>query len=163
MFKKGDFVVNANNGICEVTDTTTMKVSGQEKEYYVLVPLQEQTAKVFISVDTAENKIRLAMNEEEARDVIKSIKSVEVTYVENDKEREKIFREALSSCDPKRLVSIIKTLYLRRQKRLEEGKKSTAVDERYFKLAENHLHSELAFSLGVEKSEVTQIIASQME
>ncbi len=163
MFKKGDFVVNANNGICEITDTTTMKVSGQEKEYYVLVPLQEQTAKVFISVDTAENKIRLAMNEEEARDVIKSIKSVEVTYVENDKEREKIFREALTSCDPGRLVSIIKTIYLRKQKRLEEGKKGTAVDERYFKLAENHLHSELAFSLGVEKSEVTQIIASQME
>ena len=33
-----------------------------------------------------------------------------------------------------------------------------AVDERYFKLAENQLYSELAFALGVEKSELNEII-----
>ena len=86
-----------------------------------------------------------------------------LTGTRNEKERERIFREALASRDPKRLVSIIKTIYLRRQKRQEEGKKSTALDERYFKQAESHLHSELAFALGVDLLEITQIIASQME
>ena len=101
MFKKGDFVVNANNGICEITDRTFEKVFGHEKEYYVIVPLQEPTVKVYISVDSAENKMRLAMSKNEAWDIIKSIKTVEETYVENEKERERIFREALASRDPK--------------------------------------------------------------
>ena len=62
-----------------------------------------------------------------------------------------------------RLISIIKTLYIRKQKRMAEGRKCTAVDEHYFKLAENQLHSELAFSLGVPKSEVHQIIEENIE
>ena len=37
------------------------------------------------------------------------------------------------------------------------------MDVRYFKLAENHLHGELAFALGVQKSEVGQIIESNIE
>lgn len=89
MFKKGDFVINTNNGICEVTDIVTMNMSGTNK---------------------------------------------------------------------KRLVGIIKTLYLRKQERVDAGKKNTALDERYFKLAENHLHSELAFALQIEKANVNEII-----
>lgn len=158
MFKTGDFVVNANNGICEINEITTMNMSGQDKEYYVLVPIQEKTAKVFVPVDIAEKRIRLAMSEKEAWDLINGIAAVDEAYVENEKEREKIYKDAIASRDPGRLISIIKTLYLRKQKRLEEGKKNTAVDERYFKLAENNLHSELAFSLGVDKAEINQII-----
>lgn len=163
MFEKGSFVVNANNGICEISDIITMNMTGEDKEYYVLVPIDEKTAKVFLPVDIAEKRIRLAMNKDEAWQLIKEIQTVEEAYVENEKEWEKIYKEAITSRDPKRLISIIKTLYLRKQKRLEAGKKTTAVDERYFKLAEHHLHSEIAFSLGVNKSEVGHIIAQNMK
>ena len=57
----------------------------------------------------------------------------------------------------------MKTLYIRRKKRFEDGKKGTAVDDRYFKLAEKHLYSELAFALGVQKSEIGQIIEENVE
>ena len=134
-----------------------------EKEYYVLIPLDESTAKVFLPVDIAETKIRPAMNKNEAWQLIKEIKSVDEALVENEKERERIYKEAINSRDPKRLISIMKTLYVRRQARIEAGKKTTAVDERYFKLAENQLHSELAFSLGVKKTEVNQIIQQNID
>jgi len=163
MFEKGSFVVNANNGICEISDIVTMNTTGEEKEYYVLVPIEEKTAKVFLPVDIAEKRIRPVMKEAEAWKLIREIKAVDEALVENEKEREKIYKEAISSRDPKRLISIMKTLYIRRQKRLDEGKKTTAVDERYFKLAEHHLYSELAFSLGVQKSEVNQIIENSIE
>ena len=163
MFENGNFVVNANNGICEISDIVTMNMSGVEKEYYVLVPIEEKTAKIFLPVDTAEKRIRPAMKKEDAWKLIKEIKAVDGVLVENEKEREKIYKEAINSRDPKRLISIMKTLYIRRKKRLEEGKKYTAVDDRYFKLAENHLHSELAFALGVQKTEVGQIIEANIE
>lgn len=158
MFEKGNFVINANNGICEIEDIVTMNMSGSDKEYYVLIPREEKTAKVYLPVDIAEKRIRLVMNEDDAWTLIKGIKEIEEAYVENEKEREKIYKEAISSRDPEKLISIIKTLYLRKQERLEAGKKNTAVDERYFKLAENQLHGELAFSLGVDKQKVNQII-----
>ena len=158
MFKKGDFVVNTNNGICEINDIVTMNMSGTNKEYYMLIPITEKTAKVYIPVDLAQQRIRSAMTKEEAWALIESIPDIDEAYIENEKERELTYKEALNSRNPKKLVGIIKTLDLRRQERAEAGKKNTAVDERYFKLAENHLHSELAFAMQVDKCEVNDII-----
>lgn len=162
MFKKGDFVVNTNNGLCEIKDVVTMNMSGTDKEYYLLVPINEQTAKVYVPVDLSTQRIRLAMNKDEALSLIESIPDIHETYIENEKERERTYKEALNSRDPKRLVGIIKTLYLRRQKRLDAGKKNTAVDDRYFKLAENHLHNELAFALEIDKSEILDLIFNRI-
>jgi len=162
MFHIGDFVVNTNNGICEINDIVTMNMSGSDKEYYLLVPIAEQTAKVYIPVDMASQRIRLAMSKKDALELIESIKDIDEAYIENEKEREKTYKEALNSRDPKRLVGIIKTLYLRRQERVEAGKKNTAVDERYFKLAENHLHSELAFALQVDKEKMQEMILNSL-
>ncbi len=162
MFEKGNFVVNANNGICEISDIVTMNMSGENKDYFVLIPIEEKTAKVYLPVDLAEKRIRMAMSESDAWDLIKGVCHIEEAYVENEKEREKIYKDAIASRDPKRLISIIKTLYLRKQERVEAGKKNTALDERYLKLAENHLHSELAFSLGVNKTDIPNIIEEHL-
>lgn len=162
MYKIGDFVININNGICEIKDIVSMNISGSNKDYYLLVPVEEKTAKIYIPVDNATQRIRCTMSEEEVWSLIRGIKDIPEVYIDNEKEREKIYKEALSSLDPKQLISIIKTLYLRRQKRLDEGKKTTAVDERYFKLAEKYLHAEIAYVLGVEKSEVQQIIVEHI-
>ena len=88
MFKKGDFVVNTNNGICEIKDVVTMNMSGTDKEYYLLVPINEQTAKVYVPVDLSTQRIRLAMNKDEALSLIESIPDIHETYIENEKERE---------------------------------------------------------------------------
>lgn len=158
MFKKGCYVVNTNHGICEISDVVTMNMGSGDREYYVLIPIEENTAKVFLPVDIAEKRIRSVMNTDDAWRLIKEIKAVDEALIENEKEREKLYKEAINSRDPKQLISIMKALYVRRQKRLEEGKKTTAVDDRYFKLAEKQLYSELAFALGVEKSELNEII-----
>lgn len=162
MFKKGNFVINTNNGICEIQDIVTMNMSGTAKEYYLLVPVSEPSAKVYIPVDMAENRIRLVISRDEAWEIIKGIPSIESVWIENEKERETIYKEALASREPKRLISIIKTLYLRKKERTEAGKKNTAVDERYFKLAENQLHAELAFALGEPKQNITHIIEEHL-
>lgn len=163
MYGKGNYVVNSNNGVCKISDIVTMNMGNGDKEYYVLIPIEENTAKVFIPVDIAEKRIRPAMNTDEAWRLIKEIKSVDEALIENEREREKLYKEAINSRDPKRLISIMKTLYIRRKKRLEEGKKTTSVDDRYFKLAENQLYSELAFALKVEKSELNQIIEQNID
>ncbi len=162
MFEKNNFVISTNNGICKIEDIVTMNMSGTTKEYYLLVPVSEPSAKVYLPVDVAEQRIRLVMTKNEALNIIEEISSIECTWIENEKEREKTYKEALASREPKRLIGIIKTLYLRKKERTDAGKKNTAVDERYFKLAENQLHSELAFALGEEKSNINTIITSHL-
>ena len=60
-------------------------------------------------------------------------------------------------------IRIIKTIYLRKQKRLEAGRKVTAVDAKYFRLAEDNLYGELAISLGMPRGEVEQYITQEVE
>lgn len=60
-------------------------------------------------------------------------------------------------------MGIIKNIYHRKKVRNEQGKKNTAVDERYFKIAENTLYSELAFAVGKKKDEMQELIAATIE
>ena len=71
-------------------------------------------------------------------------------------------KEALKTCDCRVWISMIKALYLRRKDRLEQGKKMTDLDERYFKTAEDNLYSELALSLGMKKDEMVSYITERV-
>ena len=161
MYEIGDYVIKANNGVCRVEDTLHPDLPNVDKNrlYYLLVPLDNKNSRLYVPIDTAENSLRRALSEEEAWEVIEKIPEVEAAWIANDKLREQTYKEAIHSCNPTALVSIIKNLYIRKKQRSEQGKKSTATDERYFKLAEDNLYAELAFALGKEKNQMRQIIA----
>ena len=165
MYEIGDYVIKANNGVCRVEDTLHPALPTVDKNrlYYLLVPLDNKNSRLYVPIDTAENSLRRALSEEEAWEVIEKIPEVEAAWIANDKLREQTYKEAIHSCNPTALVSIIKNLYIRKKQRSEQGKKSTATDERYFKLAEDNLYAELAFALGKEKNQMRQIIAETIE
>lgn len=165
MYEIGDYVIKANSGVCRVEDTLHPDLPNVDKDrlYYLLIPLDNKNSRLYVPIDTAENSLRRALSEEEAWEVIEKIPEVEAAWIANDKLREQTYKEAIHSCNPTALVSIIKNLYIRKKQRIEQGKKSTATDERYFKLAEDNLYAELAFALGKEKNEMRQIIAETIE
>lgn len=165
MYEIGSYVVKSNSGICRIDDILHLDLPGADKNrlYYLLIPLENKNSKLYVPTDTAQQSLRKTLSEEDAWAVIRSIPETEAAWIANDKLREQAYKEALYSCDPTALVSIIKNLYLRKQQRIEQGKKSTATDERYFKLAEDYLYAELAFALGKEKSEMRQIITDTIE
>lgn len=164
MFEIGDYVVNATNGICKITEIVELDLTGEKKlkPYFLLVPVGEATARVYVPVETAEKRIRKAVTQSEAQKLIADVPSIGEITIRNEKERELRYKEAVKSCDPVMLVSIIKTLYHRMEARTAAGKKSTAMDERYFKMAENHLYSELAFVLGRQKNEMNEIFKARV-
>ena len=61
------------------------------------------------------------------------------------------------------LVSLIKTIYLRKEKRISKGYKVTAVDSRYFKQAEDFLYGELSIALSLSKDEVRAYITDSLD
>lgn len=156
----GDYVIKANDGVCKVEDILHLDIPDTDKNklYYLLIPVADKGGKLYLSTEKADQNLRKVLSEREAWEVIKKIPDIEAMWIENDKLREQKYKEAIQSCDPVALVGIIKTLYLRKQKRIKQGKKNTATDERYFQMAEDQLYAELAVAIGKEKKEIGKII-----
>ncbi|MBQ1311339.1 MAG: CarD family transcriptional regulator [Blautia sp.] len=164
MFETGDYVIYNNAGICRVQGTTTMDLPGVPKDrlYYILEPNGKKEGKIYTPVDGMKKVLRRMMTKEEAQKLIEEIPAIEVLEIENDKLREEKYKECLKSCSSRELVRIIKTIYLRRTRRLRSGKKATAVDERYMKLAEENLYAELSMLLGIPKEGMVSYITQKV-
>lgn len=160
MFKTEEFVVKANSGICKIVEITELDLldDGNFIPYYVVVPMDEKSSKLFVPVNTASNVLRYVIDETRAWEIINMVSSIPEPVFENDKVRETKYKEAIKSCEPETLVGIIKSMFSRKKARIEQGKKSFAIDDHFFKLAENCLYSELAFATGKEKSDIEKII-----
>ena len=164
MFNKGEYVVYGSKGICLINDITTLSMDGIDNDrlYYILAPCDKKHSVVYVPVDSQKCVMREVITKSEANDLISAIGDIEEIHIDNDKLREAKYKECLSSCECREWIRIIKTLYARTQARLKEGKKITATDERYYKLAEEYLYSELSLALSLPKDEIEDCIASHI-
>lgn len=164
MFEKGGYIVYGTTGVCEVEDITSpdMKGVAGNRLYYVLSPCFQKGNRIFTPVDSDKVPIRAVMTKEEAFGLVDEIPAIEELWEKDDKVREKKYKEAIRSCDPREWIRIIKTSYLRQEERRAQGKKATTVDERYFHSAEEHLYSELAVSLNMPKEDVKTYIKERI-
>ena len=165
MFKKGDYIVYGHTGICQVLDVTTMNMDGIPKDrlYYVLRPEGETEGKIFTPVDSTRLVIRRILSKEEAEDLLNIIPEIEPIDTPDDKLREEKYKQCIKSCDCRDLVCIIKTIYQRKRTRVSNGKKVTATDERYLKLAEENLYAELSKLLGIPKNKMESYITAHVK
>ena len=134
-----------------------------DKEYYMLVPISEKSSKIYIPTDNAEGRIRKVISKEETLKFIKSIPEIDAKDIPNEKMREQEYKTSILSCNNEKIVSIIKSIYARKQERMEQGKKITTTDDKYFKRAEDVLFSELSFVLNIPKDKMEQFISDTIE
>ena len=162
MFQIGEYVVHGNDGICEVKDITQLELPGgsSNRQYYLLVP-QKENGRIYSPVESSKVQTRKVITKQEADTLIREIPAIQAAWVENEKLRENVYKEAIKSCDLRELVKIIKNMYLRRQERISSGKKATVLDDRYFKLAEDKLYSELVFVTGKDRNQIEKQIEQQ--
>ena len=97
-----------------------------------------------------------------AERLIDEIPSIETLSIENEKFREDSYKKCIRTCECRDLLRIIKTIYVRKQSRLSHGKKTTATDERYLKLAEDHLYSEFSMLLDIPKEHMADYIEQRV-
>ena len=160
MFGIGDYVVCGNKGVCSVENITTLNISRVDKErkYYILKPLYMAGSTVYVPVDSPKESMRAVLSREEAEGLIAKIPEIPLLIITNDKLSEQIYKEGIRANKCEELVKIIKTIYLRRKHRTEIGRKVTAVDAKYIRLAEDNLYGELAVALDINKSDVEEYI-----
>lgn len=164
MYQVGDFIVKAANGICEVKDIVNPDfVDDDKKLYYELQPLSDSKTVLYVSTDRDDGSMRAVITEEEAENLIKMIPTIDEPWINNERERERNYKEAIKSNEPEKLIGIIKLIYQRKKTRQEQGKKTTMVDKQYFDKAENLLYSELELVLKKSRDEIYDQIKRQCE
>lgn len=164
VFEIGEYVVCGNKGVCLVENIAALDISGVDKErkYYILKPKYQSGSTVYVPVDSSKESMRKVLSSEEARKLIKAIPKLPLLEIPNDKLSEQTYKECMKTNSCEELVRIIKTIYLRKQKRIQAGRKVTAVDARYFNMAEESLYGELAVALGLNREAVESYITGEI-
>jgi CarD family transcriptional regulator len=163
VFQIGDYVICSNKGVCEVENITVLNISGadKEKEYYILKPLYSAGSTVYVPVDSQkDHTMRKVLERTEAEQLIGTIPEIPLLVITNDKMTEQMYKDCMKSNDCQELVKLIKTIHQRKQKRIQAGRKITAVDAKYFHLAEENLYGELAVALDLSREEVSGYITA---
>lgn len=165
MFKIGDYVICGNKGVCTVENITTLDIAGvdREREYYILKPLYMGGSTVYVPVDSSKDSMRNVLKKEEAQRLIEAIPEIPMLVIANDKLTEQIYKDCMKANSCEELVKVIKTIYLRKQKRIQAGRKVTAVDAKYFHMAEESLYGELAVALDMDRKDVEGYIAEAID
>ena len=161
MFHNGDYVVYGCKGIHKIIDTTVLNLDGvsKDKEYYVMQPYDKPTGSVYAPVDATKINMRKVMSKDEAAAFIKAVPGIGVLDIKNNKQREDAYKECIKSCSPDELMRVIKTLHLRKEERISQGKKLTLTDTHYMQQAEGILYDVLALVLDMPKDDVPEYIS----
>ncbi len=158
MFQVGDYIVYGSNGICRVEEITHPDIAGStpDKLYYVLVPEKTRDSRLFCPTDNNRVVLRSVITAEEAKALLEEVKEIEPLKIQSERQRDDTYKKAMKSCDLRQCVQMIKALLIRKEEREANGKKVTVTDERYMKLAEDGLYSELALAMGIDREEIKE-------
>lgn len=165
MYQVNDHVVYGNYGICVVKAIGKLDMDSVDRNrvYYTLEPMYSEKNTIYTPVDKADSSMRDAMSEQEAWKLIDEIPQQEMIQIPNEKKAEQAYKEIMKMNECTGWSRIIKTIHVKNRKRLSEGKRYTAKDDVYLKLAEDFLFRELAAALQVPRKEVETMISDRVE
>ena len=163
MFETGAYIVCGQHGVCRVENIGPIRLSEASagRDYYTLLPLYSRGGVIYVPADSDKIIMRYVISRQEAEEIIGEIDGMDMIRIDNERQREETLKKALKTCDTRQWVRVIKTINVRKKKRLAQGKKVTAGDERCLHAAQENLFGELAVSLGIDKSEVESYIESR--
>lgn len=157
MFKVGDYVVYKRD-VCKISN----KKLFNDKEYYVMHPIDDETLTINVPVDNNLGYLRSILSKKDALELIAKIS--EISQLETmDRMIENQYKVLLQSGKLEDLICIIKTSYLRNDERKKNGKKIGEVDDSYFKLAEKILYNELSISLEMSYDDTKKYVIESVE
>ena len=162
MLSIGEYVMKVNEGICRVTELVQRSDGDEVRNYFLLVPISNESMSVYVPERAEYPGIRALMSPSEAEAFLSSVADIVPMTIENDKQREQIYKDALKSLELTQLVAVIRNMDKRAEERKQIGKKMTALDERYQKMMEEVILQELSFVLQKNRSDVLKLILQKI-
>ena len=161
MFKINDSVIHCREGLSTIIAMNNMN----GKDYFLVRTNQAAAETIYVPVDTAKNIIRPIMNEKEADEVLKYIKSIKKEFNTNTKQRRDAYKKRLSSGDVKDIAYLYRQLYFYEKIGGENNDeiKLGPVDIEMLAYAKNMLLDEFALTYKVDRNDIESYIEKRMK
>lgn len=159
-FNRGDTVVYGIYGICKIKEIsfTSFSHDRPKEKYYVLSPSDSKNSTYYVPFSSADESLRLPMSKCDVEALIESARSRHIDWPENRQQRSDLFRQIIYGGISEELILLLGCLYTRRLELSTQNKTLSSTDEIFLTQAKTLLHSEFAYSLGLNKEEVSSYI-----
>ncbi|MBQ8408190.1 MAG: CarD family transcriptional regulator [Clostridia bacterium] len=164
MFAIGDKIVYGSEGVYVVSEYACSPIDKNDKrQFYILKPAHGPEGNViYTPVDNERVVMRPIMTREEALAFIEQIPDVGIIEVDREKNRREKYRETMHDARGAQYVSIIKTVYQRREEFIKQKKRLPESDTEYERKAKFCLYGELSSSLDIPLAEVEGFITERI-
>ena len=133
----------------------TCKIIAIKDNYYVLEPISDKTLKIQVPINSS--LLRDLITKEQIDKILREIPTIK-EIDSSDRLIENAYKELLKSGTYEDLVKVIKTTYLRNEKRKNNNKKISDKDNYYFNQAENYLYAEFSIVLGLSYEDTKKYV-----
>ena len=163
MFQVKDIVVHPVAGICRIKDIRTEKFGDRPLLYYVMTPLDSNGRNlIFTPVEESRIRLRRPLTKEEIETILRQVLTAEIEWPEDEKERSAQLSLLLRTGDQVRIVKMIAQLHHLKETRIKQRKKLNATEERLLQEAQNMIHGEFSFALGLDEDETIRHIMEKL-
>ncbi len=162
MFKVGDVVVHKRD-ICKITEI--IKDFRPGEDYYTLVPINDESLIIHTPVLDERGLIRNVISKKDAEALIQKIPEIKVIKASdkpNDRSLENEYTSLINTGKHKDLIRIIKTAYLRKEEKVNNGQKASEKDKNFFNLAEKLFYTELSITLNKSYQETKEYVENKV-
>ena len=164
MFNKNDYIIYGSMSVCKIVDIVEEDnpYIGR-KSYYVIQPVySDKNTIIKIPTDSKKIFMRHLLSKDEVMSIIESIPNLEITKIENDKERSVYYKSVIKNSLCEELTELIKGITIDEQEKLSIGKKLSKTEEDFKKAAEKLIDEEFATVLDIPVQDVQSFILNHI-
>lgn len=162
MFQVGDTVSYGTSGVCTIAEKKTLRLAGQMCECFILQPVYDATMKICVpcSSQVLLDRMRPLPSKEE---LLALLQEPAPEHNPDPESRRTCYRQTLQSGDRHALLRMIRDIYTERRRRHAVGKQLPGYEEGALREAQQILHSEFAYTMGIDPHEVPEFIAGVLD
>lgn len=164
MFENGTAVVYGTSGVCRVVAQEQKLVRGNYVDYLVLRPVYDKNTTFYIPKNSEEvmAKLRPLLSKDEILELIRSMPDEDTVWIDDNNLRKQKYNQMIGQGDRRKLIKLIKTLYIHQNEMKAKGKSLHQSDEAILKQAEKLLNDEFALVLDIKPENVNEFIVDLM-
>ena len=167
MYKIGENLVYASNGVMYVVDIRDEQIGDTSRSYYVLrSAFGKSESLVFVPTDNDRltSLMHPILTREEAEKFLSlPIDLSLIEWNENSRARTEYFKRVIESGERIRILAMIRAIFESGLRREAQGKKNFLSDETVKQRAEKLLSSELSIVLSISEDEALALIKNKVE
>ena len=160
MFEINQKVVHAREGLSTVVAITEMG----GRSYYIVHSDRGGGENIYVLIDNVANLIRPILSIDEAKEIIKYMKTVKAEFISNTKQRRDQYKKRLLSGSVQDLAYLARQLYFYNYYNANgQLVKLGPTDVQLLKDAEQILYDELAISFGINRPDIADYISGLLD